>query len=204
MANFTRYRSHFMPKVAEVVPPAPAAFGQDALLGRTAGNFMDEAARWRGDRALKRAALHGVIGAGVAQVNDQVAFARQAAPHPGVTAVMMVQRAISQLVIPEPRLSYAGMRRISGEGAHGIHEGTIDVLLSMRTRSGVHSSVTVPVLVRNSQLLPPSVLFDNGATRLISQPVIDEIAGRCTYPSRGPARQMYQVPGGTGGFFTGW
>lgn len=183
--------------------PRPA-FGYEALLGRTASAALDVAASWGGDRRLKRAALDAVIGAGVARALDAAAFARTAAPHPGVSAVMLVQRAISQLVIPEPRLTYAGMRRVSGEGAHGIHEGSIDVLLSMRTRSGVSHAVTIPVLVRNSQLLPPSILIDNGATRLIAQPVIDEIAGRATYPSRGPARQMFQVPGGSGGFFTGW
>jgi hypothetical protein len=60
------------------------------------------------------------------------------------------------------------------------------------TLTGVKRVASVPVTVRESEVIPPSIMYVNGAAEVISQGVIDGIIGRATSYALPSVREGYE------------
>jgi hypothetical protein len=173
--------------------------GDHLLLTRGRRTVRDASVRTHGPDlgalGAKRAAFEAQLSRHVGQNLGAWEGSQGAPMHPGIAAVLEVQKAIAHCVVPSVQIRYAGMHRSSGSGGHGITEGVIDVHVAYRTARGVDHVVQVPVYVRAGRLQRPTVMIDQGVTRLLAQPAFDETIGRFEYPQTKPSRPMYSPPG---------
>lgn len=99
--------------------------------------------------------------------------------HPGDSALQLASEALSQYNIPaQIRLRYGGMDRKAGRAGHSISDGTIFIEAELKPVNGMKAYFTVPIMVRASKLLYPSVIVTStGVPRVIAQSTFDELVG---------------------------
>jgi hypothetical protein len=109
--------------------------------------------------------------------------------HPGHVAVMAVDQALSEFVFPQPpELRFAGMKRVSGQGQHGLEEGVLVVEAVLKSLSGPEHVVDIPVQVHEGRAIFPQVLLENGVVRVLTQNTFDDIIKRGEFMIRLPDR----------------
>lgn len=116
--------------------------------------------------------------------------------HPGISAVMYVREALADFDVPsQVHLTYTGMKRKSGSGAHRMKDGVVWVQAAFRSLSGVQHFVDVPVMVHAGHMVSPEVLVHNGQPRVMAQSTFDDIVGRGeVYRSEKDRKHMYCSP----------
>lgn len=101
--------------------------------------------------------------------------------HPGLSAVMLVREAMSEYVIPSSvDITYKGMKRLSGHGAHHLHDGVLTCTVGFRSLIGKKHEVDVPVIVHRGYMVFPEVFIDNGRIEVMAQSAFDEILSQAS------------------------
>lgn len=115
--------------------------------------------------------------------------------HPGTAGLMAVGDALSALDIPAGfTVRFKGMSRTSGRGAHGMSDGIITVSATARSETGINVHFDIPMIVKNSRLLEPSVIIHDGTIRVLAQSTLDELLGRVTFTCPLPTRNSLFSP----------
>lgn len=97
--------------------------------------------------------------------------------HPGDSALGLAYEALTQFQVPGTlKLRYGGMDRQAGKGGHGISDGTIYIEGELKPIKGMASYFTVPIIVKASKMLYPSLLLTgNGIPRILAQSTFDDL-----------------------------
>ena len=121
---------------------------------------------------------------------------REINDHAGVEAVRFAGEILSEFKFPNhPNLSYGGMHRKSGSGAHDIHDGTIIVNAEIKSLTGIKNRFEIPIMVEGSRMLPPSVIFHNGNVEIIAQSTFDDmIDGTTSLKDMDFVKSMFSAP----------
>lgn len=100
--------------------------------------------------------------------------------HPGQTAIMLVREALRQFEIPsQVKLTYQGMKRLSGHGQHHLSDGVIIVNAEFQSLSGHNHHVDVPVIVHSGYMVFPEFFRDQqGGLSVMAQSAFDEMLRR--------------------------
>lgn len=116
--------------------------------------------------------------------------------HPGIAAVLLVRKALSEFDIPTPmNLRYAGMKRVTGKPPYHIGDGHIMVRAELMSLSSVRHWVDIPVVVKSGRMLHPAVLLHNASPRVITQHTLDDILKQGDVMVQDPPRRtMYSPP----------
>lgn len=102
--------------------------------------------------------------------------------HPGDSAIGLAFEALSQYNIPaQIKLRFNRMDRKAGRAGHAITDGTIFVDAELTPTTGMKSYFTIPIVVRASKMLYPSLIVTAGGNpRIIAQSTMDELLGYAT------------------------
>ena len=102
-----------------------------------------------------------------------------AGEHPGTAALSVAGATLAQFDMPSGYdIQYKGMSRKSGRGQHAMDEGTITVGVVAPARSGIKAYFDIPLIVKNSRIIDPSVLMHQGLPRILAQSTFDDIFGQ--------------------------
>jgi hypothetical protein len=78
-----------------------------------------------------------------------------------------------------PTVRFGGLKALRFEPDGSIRDGEVLINASLQTYSGIRAHFTLPVLIRNGQVLEPSVLInDRGQVRILAQSSIDAVQDR--------------------------
>ncbi len=96
--------------------------------------------------------------------------------HPGLSAVMLVREALSEYNIPSHvDVTYKGMKRLSGSGAHHLTDGVLTCRATFRSLIGKKHEIDIPVIVHRGYMVYPEVFQDQGRIEVLAQSAFDEM-----------------------------
>ena len=75
-----------------------------------------------------------------------------------------------------------------------IEDGVIMLHARFLTKTGVRDSFDVPVLVREGQVLPPSVIMHEGTMKVLAPSSVREMVARGTFTQQAPSRGLFSGP----------
>jgi hypothetical protein len=112
----------------------------------------------------------------------------------GHRAIDFVSSYLSEYAMPSPQYSYSGTRKARLDNGTEIVDGVITITASFRSPSGVGVSFDIPVEIRGSEMIDPSVIIVGGAPRVIAQSTFDSLLKSATMRTTRQLREMYGAP----------
>jgi hypothetical protein len=122
----------------------------------------------------------------------------QSAPETITAALIATKELLNSFHFPmAPQVQYTGMRVLksaANEKHSTVEEGMLMFTASFRTLSGVRNQIEIPVMVKEGQVIQPSVFIHEGTIRVIAPSSIDEMVRRGTFTQTVPERSIYTPP----------
>lgn len=110
-------------------------------------------------------------------------------------AIELVADLISSFALPsQPRLEYRGMIKQATDDSGNITSGLVRVGAQLRTLIGHKINIDIPVMIRNSSLLSPSVFFYNDAPYVLCSTALEELMKNGSAVRSMQPRGMYSAP----------
>lgn len=149
------------------------------------GKVRATRAQRRAERLSKYEGLGAIVQERTAELkwylgaDSEDGTAIRAGEHPGTAALSVAGATLAQFDMPSGyNIQYKGMSRTSGRGQHAMDEGTITVGVIAPARSGIKAYFDIPLIVKNSRIIDPSVLMHQGLPRILAQSTFDDIFGQ--------------------------
>lgn len=105
---------------------------------------------------------------------------------------------IGEFPIP-PVIEYQSIRHVTAaaggtEQTPLISDGTIMLQARFLTKTGVRDSLDVPVLIREGQVVAPSVFMHEGTMKILAPSSIRDLVARGTFTQQAPSRGIFSGP----------
>jgi hypothetical protein len=110
-------------------------------------------------------------------------------------AVTATRDLLSEFPFPSPPdIHYMGMKSLRMASDHRVDDGVIMLEASFLTKSGVRNHTQIPVLVRQGQVLQPSVFLVEGTAKVISPSAVDDLLKQGTFSHPSMPRTPFGAP----------